>query len=73
MICPSCQVQQHEKCRYPHSCPCQHFPSDQVQIVGTQKCEKIFRSISQEAEEPDKPLDMDALNRMFSAVAHLQA
>ena len=79
MICPSCQVQQHEKCRYPHSCPCQHFPSDQVQIVGTQKCEKVFRKNFTDVvevateEEESKPLDMDVLNRLFSAVAHLQA
>ena len=73
MICKPCCIQDHANCRYPANCPCQHFPSDQVQIVGTQKCEKIFRNISQEAEEPDTPLDMDVLNRLFSAVAHLQA
>ena len=102
MICKSCCIQDHKNCRYPANCPCQHFPSDQVQIVGTQKCEKIFRNISGydaverpihggvthslqpdvqraaadrgvELEEESKPLDMDVLNRLFSAVAHLQA
>jgi len=90
MICKPCCIQDHEKCRYPANCPCQHVPSEDVQIVQTQKCQPIFRNISgydaverpthggvthslQQVEEPDKPLDMDVLNRLFSAVAHLQA
>ena len=69
MICPSCQVQNHEQCRYPHSCPCQHVPSEDVQISEAEKAQTIFRNIP---EEPSKPLDMDSLNRMFSAVAHIK-
>ena len=103
MICPPCQTQLHEQCRYPHNCPCQHVPSEKVQITETRTPLQFFRDISlghpehgnsgvvvppvvdelkrpsggvthslQEPEEA-KPLDMDALTRMFSAVAHLQA
>lgn len=72
MICPPCGNQKHEECRWPHTCPCQHVPSENVQIAEAEKPEKIFRNISEEPEA-SKPLDMDALTRMFSAVAHLQA
>ena len=70
MICKSCCIQDHKNCRYPANCPCQHVPSEDVQIVQTQKCQPIFHNNS---EEENKPLDMNVLNRLFSAVAHLQA
>ena len=82
MICPPCQTQLHEQCRYPHSCPCQHVPSEDVQIVKGQvvnarlaaACEADALTKGSGLPEPEeaKPLDMDALNRMFSAVSHIK-
>jgi hypothetical protein len=59
MICPPCRIQMHEGCQWPHSCPCAHVPSEDVQIV-------------QEQELEQEPLDMDALNRMFSSTATIK-
>jgi hypothetical protein len=69
MICGPCAIQMHEGCRWPLSCPCQHVPSENVQIVETKKPQQIFHNTS---EEPDRPLDMNELNRLFSAVAHIK-
>ena len=46
MICPPCKIQQHEGCRWPGSCPCQHVPSENVVIAEVEKPQKVFRNIS---------------------------
>lgn len=72
MICPSCQDQRHGRCRYPQSCPCQHVPSENVQIVQAIHKDVERAAADRGVELEAKPLDMEALNRMFSAVSHIK-